>query len=61
VLQPLDDDTDLLVLDCEGFGKTRGFDVEVQLFALLTLISSKLIFNQFGTISEQSMEDLSFI
>lgn len=55
-------DVDLLVLDAEGFGAARrGFDVDARLFTLLNLLTSTLIYNQAGTISEESLENLSMV
>lgn len=53
---------DLLLLDSEGLqSKSRSFDFDVKLFALNILLSSTLLFNQIGNISDQAFENLSMI
>ena len=61
-LIPSKEDIDILLLDTEGFNSPgSSFDIDVKIFAFSTLLSSKLIYNQLGHISEQSVDDLSMI
>lgn len=53
---------DLVVLDAEGLNSSRrGFDVDVRMFAVVVLLSSQIVYNQQGPITDQSLEDLSLI
>ena len=53
---------DLVVLDAEGLNTPRrGFDVDVKMFAVAVLLSSQIVYNQAGPITDQSLEDLSLI
>lgn len=53
---------DLVVLDAEGLNTPRrGFDVDVRMFAVAVLLSSQIVYNQTGPITDQSLEDLSLI
>lgn len=53
---------DLVVLDAEGLNTSRrGFDIDVKMFAVAVLLSSQIIYNQHGPITDQSLEDLSLI
>ena len=56
----LKDDSQLILLDCCGLG-LRSFDVEARLLSLLSLISSRMILNQVGGISDGAFEHLSFV
>lgn len=41
-----DTGTDLIILDAEGLNASRrGFDVDVKMFAVVVLLSSKLVYN----------------
>ena len=41
-----DTGTDLLLLDAEGlYTPRRGFDVDVRMFALVVLLSSRILYN----------------
>ena len=52
---------DVYLLDCEGFGKKKEDpEYDMKLFSIAILMSSFLIFNQNGPITNQSMEKLSF-
>lgn len=45
-LIPVKDDLDILLLDTEGFSAPgSSFDIDVKLFAITVLLSSKLIYN----------------
>lgn len=64
ILNPDGKDTgvDLLLLDCEGLGsKSRSFDLDVKVFALTVLLSSNLVFNQLGHITDQALESFSVL
>lgn len=53
---------DLVILDAEGLNSPgRGFDIDVKMFSIAMLLSSQVVYNQMGAITEQSMEDLSLI
>lgn len=53
---------DLVVLDAEGLNSSRrGFDDDVKMFAVAVLLSSQIVYNQRGPITDQSLEDLSLI
>lgn len=56
----IDNDTQLIVLDCCGIG-LRSFDVEARLLSFLCLISSRIILNQVGGITDNAFEHLSFV
>lgn len=52
----------MLVLDTQGlFSPQKGFDIDVKTFALAVLLSSNLIYNQVGHISDQSFENFSIL
>lgn len=57
-----EDEIDVLVLDTEGLNSpSRSFDVDVKLFTLTVLLSSTLVYNQKGPISDESFENLNLI
>ena len=59
---PLSETTDALLLDCEGLnGGDRSYDIDVKLFVLSLLLSSQLVFNSIGHISDTTLEDLSLL
>lgn len=59
----IDTGIDLLLIDTEGLHnqKLRGFDDDVKTFALTILLSSVLVYNQIGHISDQALENLSLV
>ena len=57
-----DSGTDILLLDTEGLtSPSRSYDIDVKIFALTILLSSNLVYNQIGHISEQALENLSMV
>lgn len=60
VSSPMADGSICLLLDCEGTGNTeRSKDHDARLFALAVLISSMVIFNSKGVISDPSVNALA--
>jgi len=58
----VNEDTDALVLDCQGLNEEgSNYELDVKLFTLSLLLSSQLIFNTTGLISDNSLEDLSIL
>jgi len=58
----VNEDTDALVLDCQGLNEEgSNYELDVKLFTLSLLLSSQLIFNTSGLISDNSLEDLSIL
>lgn len=52
-------EVDALILDCEGINSdSRPYDIGVKVFALCLLLSSQLVFNSKGTITDTTLEDL---
>ena len=49
---------DVYLLDCQGFGKSSEYDA--QIFSIAILMSSMVIYNQKGPISNSSIEKMSF-
>lgn len=61
-LIPINDEIDALLLDTEGLGSVdREFEIDIKIFSLSILLSSTFVFNQIGTITEKSIEDLSVV
>ena len=57
-----DSGVDLLLLDTAGLNsEIRGFDFDVKLFTLTVLLSSTLVYNQRGSISDESLDNLVFL
>ena len=55
-------ETDILILDTEGLhSPNRSFDIDVKIFSLSLLLSSNFVYNQIGSISDDSFEELSMI
>ena len=49
---------DMLILDVEGFGRQAP---DAHLFALSVLLSSLIIYNNWGVIDEPALNSLSFV
>ena len=63
-LMPLSDDTEAILLDCQGIGDDQsgmGLEVEEKLFALALTLSSQFVFNTRGHITEESIDNLSLL
>ena len=61
---PLSDDTEAILLDCQGIGDDQsgmGLEVEEKLFALALTLSSQFVFNTRGHITEESIDNLSLL
>ena len=51
-----------ILLDVEGFGSTEGnFDLDCKLFIFSLLVSTVTLYNSFGAIDEQALNNLSMI
>lgn len=57
-----DSGVDVLLLDTAGLNSEMlGFDFDVKLFTLTVLLSSTLVYNQRGSISDESLDNLVFL
>lgn len=53
---------DALLMDTEGLGSTeRSTNTDMKIFSLAILLSSLFIYNQIGTITEYTLDDLSLV
>lgn len=51
----------VILLDCEGLGSfTRNSMFDMQIFCILTLLSSTLVYNSIGTIDDSALESISY-
>lgn len=51
----------IILLDCEGLGSvSRNTNFDMQIFCILLLLSSVLIYNSIGTIDDSALETISY-
>ena len=58
---PLSHDVEALLFDCEGLNARNSYSVDVKLFIMSLLISSQLVFNTVGHITDTTLEELSLL